>query len=597
MLLFFQAAVGAAAPVSPPAPKVAVRTQLPPLPLDERIRTNQVGFHPAQSKQVLVAWPLTLPPTAADLLFHIVPLDAPASPVATGQLSDLGVDPDSGERVLRGDFSALRTEGRYQVLLPRRGLSPSFRIHPDAYRDVLRLATRFFYLQRSGQAKDDPLTGLRHQADYTAPSPPRAAANESARALKAAPRRDVSGGWWDAGDFGRYVPPAANTIMLLLYAYRFNPAVFADGELAIPESGNGTPDLLDELRWELAWLLKMQRPDGAVHHKVATRKYPDVMADRDPQLPLLYEISTQATAGFAGALAEASIVFRQVDPPLAAALQQAAGRAWEFLQAHPEKLPRHGFRNPDDPNGGDYSIKDGDENELRLWAAASLFHATGARAYAESFARGFAQRTPARSCGLGWPCGSTFAMFSYLDSAGGDPVLQEQIRTEFAAQAAAILQVIGATAYQVALKGTAGPFGYDWGSVGQALDAATFLLLANQLQAAPGLVDGAAAQLSWVLGQNPLGKALISGAGHNPVRAPHHRPSFYLGAAIPGAVGEGPNAMSVGGDPVLQELFDRRLPPALRYADSPGSWATNEPTIYYNAAFVAVTAWFTKSRP
>lgn len=596
MLVLSQAAAGPVTPVPTPAPQSAARARLPPLPLDERIRTNQLGFHPAQPKRVLIPWPLPSPPTAAELLFHIVPVDSPASPALTGQLSDLGVDPDSGERVLRGDFSALRAEGRYQVLLPRRGLSPSFRIHPEVYQDALRLATRFFYLQRSGQVKDDPLTGLRHQADYNAPSPPRAALNGSGRALQAAPRRDVSGGWWDAGDFGRYVPPAANTIMLLLYAYRFNPAAFADGELAIPESGNGVPDLLDELRWELTWLLKMQRPDGAVHHKVATRKYPDVMADRDPQLPLLHEISTQATAGFAGALAEAAIVYRQVDPSFAAALQAAAERAWEFLQAHPEKLPRHGFRNPDDPNGGDYSIKDGDENELRLWAAASLFHATGTRAYAESFARGWAHRSSARSCGLGWPCGSTFAMFSYLDSAAGDPVLQEQLRSEFAAQAAAISQVIDATAYEVALKGTAGPFGYDWGSVGQALDSATFLLLANQLQAAPRLVDGAAAQLSWVLGQNPLGKAFISGAGHNPVRAPHHRPSFYLGAAIPGAVGEGPNAMSVGGDPVLQELFNRRVPPALRYADSPGSWATNEPTIYYNAAFVAVAAWFTRSR-
>lgn len=582
-----------ATPVSQPLPRAPFALAWPPLPLDERIRTNQLGFQPEQPKQVLIAWPAAPPPTAAELVFHVVALDAPWRPVLVGSLSDLGMDPDSGERVLRGDFSALQLPGRYQILLPRRGLSAPFRVDPEVYRDVLRLATRFFYLQRSGAAKDDPLTGLRHSADYTAPAPPRDALDAHGRISPAAPRREVSGGWWDAGDFGRYVPPAATTVMLLLYAYRYNPAAFADGTLAIPESGNGVPDLLDELRWELSWLLKMQRSDGAVHHKVATRSYPDVMAHRDLQPALLYEISTQATAGFAGALAEASLVYQALDPGFATTLRQAAERAWAFLATHPDKLPAHGFRNPDDPNGGDYSIKDADENELRLWAAAALLHATSQRPYAEDFVRRWAHRTKERSCGLGWPCGSTFAMIGYLDSAAGDGALKQQLRAEFAEQAAAILRIIDTTAYKVALKGTEAPAGYDWGSVGQALNAGVFLLLANQLQPDSRLVAGAAAQLSWVLGQNPLAKALITGAGHNPVRAPHHRPSLYLGVAVPGAVGEGPNAMTVGGDPVLQRLFDSGLPPALRYADSAESWATNEPTIYYNAAFVAVAAWFT----
>jgi endoglucanase len=275
------------------------------------------------------------------------------------------------------------------------------------------------------------------------------------------------------------------------------------------------------------------------------------------------------------------------------ALQRAAEKAWRFLITHPQKLPAHGFVNPDDPNGGDYSIKDGDENELRMWAAAGLFHATGDREYGEAFVQHWAHRSAARRCGLGWPCGSTFAMQGYLDSRGADSSVEVQVRAELAAQAADIVKVSEATAYRVALTGTQAPFGYDWGSVGQALNSATLLLLAHEQTKEPRLVAAASAQLSWVLGVNPLGKALITGAGYNPVRAPHHRPSYHLGVAIPGAVGEGPNAMSVGGDPVLQKLFDSQLPPALRYSDVAESWATNEPTIYYNAAFVAVAAWFT----
>jgi endoglucanase len=175
--------------------------------------------------------------------------------------------------------------------------------------------------------------------------------------------------------------------------------------------------------------------------------------------------------------------------------------------------------------------------------------------------------------------------------------VKEQLRRVVATQAANLLAVIQSTPYQVALFGQVAPFGYDWGSVGLLLNYATYLLLANQLQPDARLVAGAAAQLNWVLGSNPLGKVFFTGVGENRVRAPHHRPSFHLGVALPGAVGEGPNAMNIGGDPVLQRLFAAGVPPAKRYADDPGSWATNEPTIYYNAAFVAVAAWFAAAGP
>lgn len=134
--------------------------------------------------------------------------------------------------------------------------------------------------------------------------------------------------------------------MSLLYAYRINPGAFADGTLGIPESGNGVPDLLDELRWELRWLLKMQRADGAVHHKAATRRYAQSMADADPQPILIYEVTTQATAQLAGALAAASIDLRAIDATFADTLLKAAERAWGFLRLHPQKLPPAGFKDP-----------------------------------------------------------------------------------------------------------------------------------------------------------------------------------------------------------------------------------------------------------
>lgn len=553
-----------------------------PLALDERIRTSQVGFRPQQPKRVTIAWgwPGEPPPS---LQLEIVRAGS-GDVVRSAALADRGRDPDSGERVLEGEFSALSAPGTYQVRLPGRGLSAPFVVAEDALRTPLRLAARWFYLQRSGAAKDDPVTGLRHGADYAAPSPPR-------RPTPGAAAVDVSGGWWDAGDFGRYVPPAATTLMSLLYAYRWNPRAFADGSLGIPESGNRVPDLLDELRWELTWLLKMQRADGAVHHKAATRRYAPGMADADPQPALLYEISTQATAQLTGALAAASIPFRSVDAQLAAAMRAAAERAYRFLAAHPRTLPPGGFKNPDDPNGGDYSLKGKDESELRMWAAASLFAATGEKEYDEAFRRLFAARDRGVDVyGLGWPSGAVFAMQAYLDSATGAPELKAEMRSVMLQQAQRILRVVEESPYRVALRGVDPTFGYSWGSIGVLLNHATYLLLADRLQPDPRLRDAASAQLEWVLGRNPLAKCFLTGVGHNPIRAPHHRPSFHLGAPIPGAVGEGPNAMTLGGDPALKKLFAAQLPPALRYIDDAESYATNEPTIYYNAAFVAVAA-------
>ncbi len=570
-------------------------TAAPLLFRDDRLRTNQIGFHPDQLKQVMFAFEKSEPAPTGGLRYLLVRPDLPTQSVYEGLMSDWGIDKDSDERVLRGDFSAFRIPGTYQVLLPDRALSAPFRIAPDANREVLRLASRWLFLQRSGAAKDDALTGLRHQADYTARSPLRSAVGRDGRIAATAPRVDVSGGWWDAGDFGRYVPSAATTIMSLLYAYRFNPTAFADRTLAIPESGNGVADLLDEIRWELTWLLKMQRSDGAVYHKAATRAYAPGMADRDPNPALLYDVSTQATAQFAGALAEASIVYRTIDPAFGARLQGAAERAWQFLVRTPGKRPVGGFRNPDDPNGGDYSVKEADEGEHRLWASGSLLHATGQREYAEAFHRLWQRRIDQPIYGLGWPCGYAFGMFAYLDTSVGDSALKQEIRQVVTTQAKNLLAVLQSTAYQVVLSGQKSPFGYDWGSVGLLLNYATYLLLANQVHPDPQLLAGAAAQLNFVLGANPLGKVFLTGVGENRVRAPHHRPSFHIGVALPGAVGEGPNAMNVGGDPALQRLFDAQIPAAKRYVDDPESWATNEPTIYYNAAFIAVAAWFARN--
>ncbi len=186
--------------------------------------------------------------------------------------------------------------------------------------------------------------------------------------------------------------------MSLFYAYRFNPELFADRSLTIPESGNGVPDLLDEARWELSWLLKMQRADGAVHHKVDTLKFASApLPEQDLGTLYLFDVTTQATAQFAGVMAEASLVYRGWDPVFADEMLSAGRRAWNWLATHPERIPPADYLAPDGSivpgqyNAAEYN--DDGEVAQRLWAAGSLFHATGERAYADAFAAYWPKRT------------------------------------------------------------------------------------------------------------------------------------------------------------------------------------------------------------
>lgn len=547
------------------------------------LHVNQIGYQPDQSKVAVVAG---VGPEAA--LFEVV--DEAGRIAFADQLLPHGLDPDSGDTVAHADFTALSRPGRYRLRVAGHGESFPFVIDPAAYHSVLRAAARWFYLQRSGTDKSDAETGFAHRADHTA-----RACLWDLDGIHPELTLDVRGGWWDAGDYGRYVPPAATTLMSLLYAYRFNPGFFRDGSLGLPESGNGQPDLLDELRWELTWLLKMQRGDGGVHHKATCTGFPgEVMPDAATLPVYVYPVSTWATAQFAGALAEASLVFRHGNPAFADRLLHAARQAWRWLAATPQRYPQGGFRNPDH-SGGPYSLPERDETEYRLWAAASLLHATGESTYADAFAQLWPRRdTTERAWSLYWWGGCAFAAIAYLDSSAADPAIKEEVRAALLDSCAHILAVANRTGYRVALTGDSGPFGYDWGSNAMTLGYAAQLLLANEFAPDPRLPAAAADQLSYVLGVNPLGQAYFTGAGANPVRHPHHRPSQALGRALPGMVGEGANAMQIGGDQVLQRLFATGVPFARRYADHKDSWATNEPTIYGNAAFVAVAAWLAR---
>jgi len=554
-----------------------------------KVITNQIGFQPEQFKEVIVVYNKNL---TADT-FEV--LNEKNVCVFSGKLNNFGYDEDSGDYLAKGDFTEFKTSGNYKLQVKNYAISYPFKISNNINTGVIRLALRWLYLQRSGIDKNDSTTGIKLKADFTEP-----AILWDNKGIHNDKKIDIRGGWWDAGDYGRYVSPAATTLMSLFYAYRFNPDLFKDGFSNIPKSSNGIPDILDEAKWELDWLLKMQREDGAVHHKATTKNYSYVLPNEVSSPVYLFDVSTQATSQFAGVMAEASIVFKNIDKKFSDTLLTASKKAYQWLESNPEKYPIGGFKSPVDENGvestgGPYSIEDEDETGLRFWASAGLFHATGEKKYQDSFKKFWNIRDKRQSVyTMSWGDGYSFGMFAYLDSQNEDKETKKQILEIVKEQSYAILNVIKSTGYSVALKGKKHPFGYDWGSNEYALEFATYLLLTNLHIPNADYVKAAGAQLNWILGVNPLNKCFMVGAGSNPLKTSHHAISMRLGRPFPGSIGEGPNSMSSGGDKALERLISKGIPNAKCYVDGYESYASNEPTIYGNAAFIAVAAWFAK---
>ncbi len=544
------------------------------------IRASQVGYHPDDHKWFVA----TVETSNYSLVDGIT-----GEEVFGGDVEYWGYDEDSQQDIYQGDFEAFAAPGAYRIVLDTGDESYPFTIGEDVYTAPLTLAARALYLQRSGIAIDDAdNSGVDLEAGHLEPA-----------VLWDDPEGeplDVSGGWYDAGDFGRYIPTAAFAVNQLLYGFSANPALFADRSLDIPESGNGLPDLLDEIRWELDWMLKMQAEDGGVHHKVTTRSFPGfgTLPVEDTSQLYVFAVSSADTAYFAAVTAQASRIFADYDPDYADTLLAASQRAWAWLEAHPEQVPVGGFQNPpvsEYPMQGGYDFV-GVEDVPRMWAAAELLKTTGDAAYDTAFVDYFAATEPDGKHTMNWANVYPMALYAYLTADSADDDTRESVADIFQQQAQAILDVTAMSGYGVALTDQAPGFEYQWGSNQIALAHGLYLMLADEFAPDSRYREAALTQIQYILGVNPLAKAYISGIGSDPMLHPHHNVSFHMQQAVPGFITEGSNSQNAGGDAVVEGLWEMGVPIALRYRDDWESWASNEPTIDANATFVALLSYW-----
>ena len=534
------------------------------------VKVDQVGYLPAAPKIAIVA-------AKAPATRFTVRRAADDAVAFEGVLKAPVDDADSGDHVQTADFTPLAESGRYLLDVPGVGRSPEFTIGRDAYARAFYLALRSFYGQRCGIAVDlgSEFPGYAH-----APCHLEGAFHASSGKTGV---RKPTGGWHDAGDYGRYVVNSGITTGTLLWAYELFGDRVRNVNLHIPESGNGTPDILNEVRWNLDWMLSMQDDDGGVWHKQTSEGFCGFVMPEKDTLPS-YVIGTGAepsksscaTADLAAVAAIAARVYRPFDAAFSDRCLRAARQAWLWLDAHPDVL----FKNPKGVSTGEYGDRDcGDEH---LWASAELWRTTGDDIYHRYFLDHVAPyRAAIRATSPpAWPSVAPMALWTYVLGARKDASLAEGIRHDSKAAADAIVERSNHNGYRISLT----PSDYVWGSNGVAANYGVQLLLANMLRADPRYVDAAMDNLHYLLGRNAASLSFVTQVGANPFRHPHHRPSGAddKSEPWPGLLSGGPDRSRQ--DPAMAKLLD--LPPAKMYLDEEASYATNEIAINWNAPLV-----------
>ncbi len=504
------------------------------------ILINQIGYTPEMKKTAVLRGELS----AEMQVLNDRNQTVLSIPVSTQRSSIWG------DEVVLADFTELTAPGTYHL---RCGAEQSwpFTVSEAPYQTILTALVDAFYYQRCGGEVDGRVGVHAHPACHTG----------LARVYGGTEQFEVSGGWHDAGDYGRYIVPAAKAVADLLLAFQWNPKAFEQTNLTT---------LLPEIRWELEWMLKMQRADGAVWHKVTCANFCDmIMPEKETEELFLSPASTAATGDFAACMAMASRFYAEEEPDFAERMKKAAIRAWDFLKDSEPIL----FRNPEGISTGEYG--DSDDADERLWAVVELALTCG-EPYLSAAEEALGQ-VKGYPVSLGW---ADMIGYVALEGISLPGELGEKCRTWLIEGAREQLKQINSYGITMTDK-------LIWGSNMNISDDGMIFYMAWKLTGEESFRIGAEKQLHYLLGVNPVDYCYVSCFGGNPMMHPHHRPSAATGVCVPGLLSGGPD--SGLDDEVAQEHLQGQ-PAGKCFIDHVGSYSTNEICIYWNSPMVALLA-------
>ncbi|MEY2864654.1 MAG: hypothetical protein RLY58_2361 [Pseudomonadota bacterium] len=486
-------------------------------------------------------------------------------------------DPHSLDRIAEIRLDTLQQSGHYQLRVGQL-VSPVFEVSTRPDHHVMRLLLRSYYLQRCGvvlhdqesdlqHGVDHPLDGiLRHQTTFDTAGQPVAA----------------TGGWHDAGDYGKYVAPTSVAVAQLLDVYSLAPQQYPDGALNIPESHNGQSDILDEANVGLRWLLTMQRHDGAVWRKLSGTTWPKQLTpDQDQQTRYVYGVSSPETAKFVAVMAQAARVFKTLDPAWSAQLQAAAERSWAWLKTieDPQYVE---WQKGDDSGSGKYLYSKTDQElnlltdrDDRVWAASELWLLTH-QPDDLNFIRNERQLISQLSI-FEWKNTMLLGVIHLLRDQDQrlDPELRQELRTNVLQAADLALKRRQASGYALANHR------FVWGSNKMTAAEGYLLAQAYQFTAQPAYREAAQAQYDFLLGLNPQGISFVTGVGEQRVR---HVAHLYARAAQHDIVG-----LLVGGaNGLAQDQIAPKSQAIYSYIDNDQAYSVNEYAIDYNSALIGL---------
>ena len=556
--------------------KELIKARLEAPAATETILVNQAGYLPDATKVALIR--------ADGDKFEII--DA-----ATGRKA-YAAEPGepqywelSGDTVRSADFSAFSRPGTYRICLKGTEIcSAAFRIGEDVYSDITRGAVRSYYLNRSGIAITEEFGG---KWARPAGHPDTAVIIHASAASAGRPAGTIipsPGGWYDAGDYNKYIVNSSITNYTLLLFYQMFPDYCRSLALNIPESGNEIPDLVDELLWNLKWYLTMQDPaDGGVYHKLTNLFFCGFVMPNEATDPRYVVMkSTTATLDFAAVTAMAYRVFAD-DPSeelrhLAVTCLEASDRAMKWAEAHPDVI----YVQPSDVSTGAY----GDDNlsDELFWAKAesALAHGTVPE---PGFTDGVHAVTPS------WNQSETLGLVSLaLSSEESFAGLRDAASKLLTAYADELLEKSAACPYRISLDR------FAWGSTSDVANQAVIKIVAMKLTGNDKYLPSVQADLNWLLGTNPTGYCFVTGFGTLSPMNIHHRPSGADGVPepIPGFLVGGPNTVVMND---CQPPVERSIFPARSYSDVECSYSTNEIAINWNAPLVFLLGAMDSMRP
>ena len=527
------------------------------------IRLNQIGYYPKSPKKAIIK-------NASDFVkFQVIDVEK-SKTLFNGSLSENYTWNLAGEKIKVADFSKLEQKGNYVVYIEGLGYSYPFEIKEKVLNEAFRASVKSLYYQRSSMALEKKYAGkwfraLGHPDDSVMFHP-----SSGKKGIGKFPR-----GWYDAGDFGKYVVNGAFSLGQMLTLYEQYPEVLADNSLNIPESGNGIPDILDELKYEMDWLLSMQDDDGGVFFKLTTKKFEGmVLPESATQQRYIIGKGTSSSLDFAAVAAQFSRLYKAIDSTYSEVCLEASKKAWKWAVDNPNK----NFKNPDDILTGEYG--DTDFAHEFYWAASELFISTRAYNYKEYLEEH--QMDYSFKAGESWTVFMHYlGAFSLIENLDEDNPLIIKLKKEIVKEADKLVNKAANNDYFQPIDD------FQWGSNSDVLNAAMIIAQAHRIKPKQKYLNTILEITDYIFGKNATGYSFLTGFGKKTPQFIHHRQSSgdTIVEPVPGLLSGGPNIQQQDKGEVS---YPKNVAPMNSWIDQEPSYASNEICLNWNSAAIYI---------